>query len=151
MLLLTAGGLEDNLFTYEADGNDFLIMSNDLGNGTAGLLEDAAFNFAFLSFDSPLMMTDEVIVEPLEGDLNNDGLVGSADLDIIRGNWGTSVTPGDLLVGDPSGDGSVGSADLDIVRGNWGASAAASAVPEPSMFLVLLIGLFGLAMKRIRK
>ena len=61
-------------------------------------------------------------VEPLAGDLNGDGLVGSADLDIVRANWGASVDAGCLLCGDPSGDGSVGSADLDIVRANWGAN-----------------------------
>jgi len=64
----------------------------------------------------------------LPGDLNGDGLVGSADLDIVRANWGQSVSgPAD---GDADGDGLVGSADLDIIRANWGASAA-SAVPEP--------------------
>ncbi len=62
-----------------------------------------------------------------DGDLNADGLVGSADLDIVRANWGQSVEPGDLLAGDPSGDGTVGSADLDIVRANWGAGVSAAA------------------------
>ncbi len=76
----------------------------------------------------------------LAGDLNGDGLVGSADLDIVRANWGSTVTPGDSSVGDPSGDGIVGSADLDIVRANWGATAAA-AVPEPSLLVLLLGGL----------
>ena len=67
--------------------------------------------------------------EPLAGDLNGDGFVGSADLDIVRGAWGQSVSGG-AAEGDPSGDGVVGSADLDIVRANWGASLPA-AVPEP--------------------
>ncbi len=72
------------------------------------------------------------------GDLNGDGFVGSADLDIVRGNWGQNVDLGCLSCGDPSGDGFVGSADLDIVRANWGAgSQAASAVPEPSAMLPL--------------
>jgi len=74
----------------------------------------------------------------LPGDLNGDGMVGSADLDIVRGNWGNTVTPGDLAAGDPSGDGSVGSADLDIVRANWGATAAA-AVPEPSVLMLVVV------------
>ena len=30
----------------------------------------------------------------LPGDLNGDGMVGSADLDIVRGNWGSSVEAG---------------------------------------------------------
>lgn len=68
------------------------------------------------------------------GDLNGDGTVGSADLDIVRANWGRTVAAGSLLDGDPSGDGMVGSADLDIVRANWGQimpAAAAAAVVVP--------------------
>ena len=64
----------------------------------------------------------------LTGDLNGDGMVNTTDLDLIRGNWGSSVTPGDLLAGDPNGDGIVNGNDLDIVRANWGAMAAADAV-----------------------
>ncbi len=75
--------------------------------------------------------------EPLAGDLNGDGFVGSADLDIVRGNWGEDVPAGCLSCGDPSGDGFVGSADLDIVRANWGATAAA-AVPEPASLVLVL-------------
>ncbi len=86
----------------------------------------------------------------LPGDLNGDGYVGSADLDIVRSNWGQSVTPGYLAGGDCSGDGNVGSADLDIVRANWGAGAPpASAVPEPSLFagfMALCLG--GVSLRR---
>ena len=35
----------------------------------------------------------------LEGDLNNDGVVSSADLDLVRANWGQFVTPGDGMQG----------------------------------------------------
>ena len=73
----------------------------------------------------------------IPGDLDGDGFVGSSDLDIVRGNWGQSVTPGDIASGDPSGDGLVGSADLDVVRANWGQTAP-SAVPEPGVCLLLL-------------
>ena len=54
------------------------------------------------------------------GDLNGDGMVGSADLDIVRAHWGADVEAGLWGEGDPSGDGIVGSADLDIVRAHWG-------------------------------
>ena len=82
-------------------------------------------------------------VEPqtLPGDVNGDGSVTSADLDLVRGNWGEAGNPGELP-GDANDDGFVNSADLDLVRGNWGASLP-GAVPEPST-LLLLVGL-GLA------
>ncbi len=84
--------------------------------------------------------------QPLEGDLNGDGMVSSADLDIVRGNWGLNVTG--AANGDANGDGIVSSADLDIVRANWGRTAAA-AVPEPVVLSMLLLGaIFGLVTRR---
>lgn len=78
----------------------------------------------------------------IEGDLDGDGLVGSTDLDIVRGAWGQNASG--PAGGDPSGDGLVGSADLDIVRSNWGRNTPA-AVPEPGA-AVLLLCFLGLAM-----
>jgi hypothetical protein len=52
------------------------------------------------------------------GDLNGDGFVGQADLDIVLGRWGWTVSPTDAA--DPSHDGFVGQADLDIVLSYWG-------------------------------
>ena len=74
----------------------------------------------------------EYVVHPDMG----DGIVGSADLDIIRSNWGEHVTPGDLSKGDVSGDGVVNSIDLDIVRMHYGeVLSAADAVfaAEPDL------------------
>ena len=105
-----------------------------------------------MNFDTVEMMLRVTYVDGgagLEGDLDGDGFVGSSDLDIVRGNWGSSVTAGDLLSGDPSGDGMVGSADLDIVRANWGATSSA-AVPEPGLIALLLLGLATLSMRRVR-
>lgn len=79
----------------------------------------------------------ESIGPDLAGDLNGDGAVNSTDLDIIRGNWGSSVLPGDISQGDANGDGRVDSSDLDVVRANWGQTAAASAVPEPSVAVLI--------------
>ena len=72
-------------------------------------------------------------------------MVGSADLDIVRGAWGQTVSG--AAAGDPSGDGVVGSADLDIIRGNWGNTASA-AVPEPGCIIALLLGALALTARR---
>ncbi|MFI4861409.1 MAG: PEP-CTERM sorting domain-containing protein [Phycisphaerales bacterium JB063] len=84
----------------------------------------------------------------LAGDLNGDGFVGAADLDVLLANWGDSVSAGSLIDGDPSGDGVVGQADLQIVRDAWGNGAPPPAVPEPTA--LALIGLGGLALMRRR-
>ena len=75
----------------------------------------------------------------LLGDLNDDRAVSSADLDIVRANWGQPVEPGCLQCGDPSGDGMVDGADLDIVRANWG-TAMPAAIPEPGLGVLVVVG-----------
>ncbi len=57
-----------------------------------------------------------------DGDLNQDGIVDQADVDIVQANWGQSDPNylGYWLFGDPSGDGTVGQEDLDIVTANLG-------------------------------
>ncbi len=86
----------------------------------------------------------------LDGDLDGDGFVGIADLNIVLGNWNQNVTAGDLLAGDPSGDGFVGIEDLNTVLGNWNAGTppSGSAVPEPAT--LALLGLGGVAALRRR-
>ena len=60
----------------------------------------------------------------LLGDLNGDGYVGSADLDIVRGHWGQTVPSGDLMHGDPSGD-EPSAAPIWILSGRTGEPSAA--------------------------
>ncbi|MEZ6190958.1 MAG: hypothetical protein R3C45_06650 [Phycisphaerales bacterium] len=85
--------------------------------------------------------TDESVQPDLiVGDLDGDGFVGIADLNIVLGNWNQNVTAGDPLAGDPSGDGFVGIEDLNTVLGNWNAGTppGANSVPEPGAALVLM-------------
>jgi len=87
----------------------------------------------------------------LEGDLDGDGFVGIADLNLVLGDWNKSVPPADARA-DPSGDNFVGIADLNFVLGNWNAgtppAAAGAAVPEPAGLALLGVG--GLALVRRR-
>ncbi len=86
---------------------------------------------------------------PLEGDLNGDGFVGLADLDIILNNWNLNVPPADPA-SDPTGDGFVGLADLDEVLNNWNAGTPpVSAVPEPTT--TVIAGIAGLALLNRRR
>ncbi len=137
-------------------GTDFQGLTTDLYLGNrAGLNRDLTgwiddlqiYNWALAPeqvvelFENPGETIDPFVA--LEGDLNGDGLVGSADLDIVRGNWGQSVPPGDLGRGDANGDGLVNSTDLDVIRANWGATAAFS-IPEPAGgLLVMIVAGFG--------
>jgi Glycoside Hydrolase Family 113 len=87
------------------------------------------------------------LLNGLPGDLDGDGFVGIADLNIVLGAWNQSVPPGDPAA-DPSGDGFVGIEDLNVVLGNWNAGTPpVSAVPEPGT-LASLIGLSVLVGRR---
>ena len=114
------------------------------GPGKVGLI---GFNDVAPSPEAPpcscLLDDFEVFTESLYGgDANGDGFVNSADLDIVRSNWGTSVGVGNASMGDLSGDGMVNSSDLDLVRGNWGNIYTAATVPEPNFFVLVTFGLF---------
>jgi hypothetical protein len=78
----------------------------------------------------------------ISGDLDGDGFVGIADLNIVLGNWNQTVPPGNPLA-DPSGDGFVGIEDLNTVLGNWNAGTppgAGANIPEPGSLLLLGVG-----------
>ncbi|MEZ6191290.1 MAG: PEP-CTERM sorting domain-containing protein [Phycisphaerales bacterium] len=90
------------------------------------------------------------VAPPLVGDLDDDGFVGIADLNIVLGNWNSNVTAGDELQGDPSGDGFVGIEDLNTVLGNWNAGTPPSGVAVPEPASLVLLGLGGLAALRRR-
>ncbi len=91
------------------------------------------------------------LVDAFTGDLNGDGFVGIADLDIVLANWGTAVTLGDWRLGDASNDGWVGDDDLNAVLSNWGAGTPpGDTVPEPATALVLASGLLLQGRRRSR-
>ncbi len=55
---------------------------------------------------------------PCPGDANGDGSVNGADLSVLLGQFGTSVTPN--TGADFNGDGQVNGADLSVLLGNFG-------------------------------
>lgn len=61
-------------------------------------------NNAFVAFEAPC-----------QGDINADGTVDLADLNLVLANFGTATSSGDA-----NGDGQVNLADLNIVLGNFG-------------------------------
>ena len=100
-------------------------------------------------YDSPTIRAVlQSATNGVPGDLNGDGFVGGADLDIIRAFWGQDVVPGSPLNGDPSGDGFVGGADLDEVRAHWGEGTPPDAVPEPSTLILCLLGILAVGWRR---
>jgi hypothetical protein len=68
-----------------------------------GVVDTATFNDVFIL----------TVGEPIEGDLDGDGLVGATDLAILLGAWGL---PG---AADLDGSGAVGAEDLAILLGAW--------------------------------
>lgn len=67
---------------------------------------------------TPLLLFN---LNPKVADLNNDGVVGPADLGMLLGSWGNPGCGGALpCISDLNCDGAVGPADLGILLGNWG-------------------------------
>jgi dockerin type I repeat protein len=102
------GGMEIDFNTLEMTGMpyfeqiyfDFTDWEN--GNGT-------------MSLDLSSSWYEGLVIL---GDANGDGMVGTADLAAVTGNWQASVTGG-AAEGDLNGDGIVDTSDLAAVTGNW--------------------------------
>ena len=93
--------------------------------------------------------TDAYAPEFLIADLDQDGFIGSGDLDAVRANWGQDVDGREL--GDASGDGKVDSEDLDLIRANWGRGVQSPAsVPEPGTAVLTFLGCVLLSTRRPR-
>lgn len=76
------------------------------GDATGGAIVEDIFGFGCSLLSPPV------------GDLDNDFVVGPADLAILLGAWGPCVT--DSCWADIDHDGDVGPIDLAILLGDWG-------------------------------
>lgn len=147
-LAVDANALDYDLFVTPDGGIETFVQTVGL---TAVPADINAFRFNPQGLAGSISYIDDVLlmdfeVGPIEGDLNGDGFVGIADLNLVLGNWNLSVPPGDALA-DPSGDNFVGIADLNTVLGNWNAGVAPSsgvAVPEPAALALIGAGALGL-------
>ncbi len=93
--------------------------------------------------DRIIWITD--IKNTFVGDTNLDGRVNSADLNTLALSW-RSTDATSWSHGDFNGDGNVNASDLNDLALNWRsgvvAATSAPAVPEPSSFMQLLLGVF---------
>lgn len=121
------GATEDLVFRYGLDGGSLTLGSiNYVGDPPAGLL----------------------------GDFNGDDVVNIADYTVWRDNLGANDS---VLAAGSTNDGSgiVDAADYALWKASFGNTAAAAvaasqAVPEPGTCLLTLVGMLGLANRRIR-
>lgn len=156
-------------------GMNYLVGSALVAGGFP--VDLAAGAFDFLVFDEAsgtLGLTfDPDVVTILDGDYDNNGLVGQGDLDLVLQYWGDGVTNGESI--DPTWINSagvtaplIGQDELAIVLQNWGNETAITnelnaiiaatglnenqvfaLIPEPNT-LTLVVGVFALWMLRSR-
>jgi len=121
------------------------------------LLDGFTFAEAAWAATPQLSFVNTVVGDPLMtfrdwviGDVNMDGIVGSADLNIVLSNWGRHTIKG-IGGGDLTLDGWVGVEDLNIILINWNTIAPSQVVvPEPVSAVWFLTGASCMALRRRR-
>ena len=118
------------------------LLSNLGGPNSTYNLDSADDNITLGDRDAWLTLAGQENIgrSYLDGDADLDGDVDAADLNNLGVAWLTTDNPS-WQDGDFNGDGTVDATDLNSVGLNWQqgvAPAAASAVPEPGSFCLLL-------------
>lgn len=102
---------------------------------------DLIFEFTTTAFDRLVGTVEYGSLEPvgmgLASDFNNDNMVDLQDFNILKANFG--ATGASMAEGDANMDGNVNLEDFNILKGQFGQSGAA-AVPEPSTWLLTILG-----------
>ncbi|HLA83419.1 MAG TPA: metallophosphoesterase [Thermoguttaceae bacterium] len=139
----------DNVISYEADNNSFLVNTRDR-NGSLAVLEDTGFAFLFLPFDNHLLPTElnvrippapppPVILPGMPGDTNFDNYVDQIDAAALASHWGNTNATWEM--GDFNLDGVIGPKDASILAANWHPAPPneTQPVPEPSTLYMLVL------------
>jgi len=116
---LIAAGLDSGIFgDGDSDGDvdcaDYGLLQSLLGK----TLCDPEYLISLdWDLDGDIDAADDAALDAItkpQGDVDGDDFVGSMDLALVQGAWGTDDEAADL-----NGDGVVGSADLGLVLGDW--------------------------------
>ncbi|WP_197528422.1 beta strand repeat-containing protein [Aeoliella mucimassa] len=157
--LILDGTLEVNLLdTFSGQAGDTFNLLNVTGtiSGSPTLMLPA-LELGLVWDDSELLTEGmlAIVLQPLEGDFNGDGVVSIADYTVWRDNLGADTD--DALNGNGDGIDGVTVADYDVWKGNFGATWAASldavggaAVPEPTSIFLLVAATAALVVARRR-
>jgi len=136
-------GFETTVITNETGTNFLPSWSEPLGG-------DATRGGSFAPWGTvghgQLIFAGDEAPPGLIGDIDGDGSVGFPDFLILSNSFGTMVEAG--TSGDLDGDGSVAFPDFLLLSDNFGTEAAASSVPEPSAFCLMLLAVLPLLRRR---
>ena len=140
-------------------GDSYTLLQTGNSSGVVGEFKEVDLSLATLSVglawdlaynaDSVVL---SVVTDFLAADFDRDGDVDDADLGIWEENYSLSGSATQML-GDANGDLSVNGADFlawqRLFTGSGPLATESAAVPEPSCFLLALIGVLG-AGRRLR-
>ena len=137
-----------------AHGDAFQIMTFASRSGVFSQVVDTGLpgNLVMAPFYTA---TDLTLSVELLGDVNGDGLVSASDYTLWANNFGIAEPSYDH--GDLNRDGLVTASDYTLWANNFGATAAApagptaAAVPEPSTWVLLLLGAVALLWRRVSR
>lgn len=132
--------------TWDASDPMYYNNFNDCVLGIALVEDNQGYSASYTYSDITLEIAGR-----LPGDINLDGIVNDIDAVIIAANWGKTGVgwfQGDCGGGNEAWalDGVIDEADLAVVASHWLMTladlnpAAASAVPEPNMLVLLALG-----------
>jgi autotransporter-associated beta strand protein len=128
------------------------LLLDDVGQvtGTWGANGSGADNVNDTYFSGLGVLYVSSLYSAIPGDTNDDHVVDEFDAAVLADHWGHTGLTGKASVGDFNEDGTVNVLDAAILAANWTGPSEATATPEPSSAILLLIGLAGALFSRRR-